>query len=93
MVGSCTFTVKEKLALPVLFLASFAVTVYRVGAFTSVGVITRFIQLSLLLPPLMKLMGQSRRGVSQALEAQHPLVMATPKFIQLSMPLPQSTRS
>jgi hypothetical protein len=31
-------TVKEKLALPVLFLASFAVTVYRVGAFTSVGV-------------------------------------------------------
>jgi hypothetical protein len=28
MVGSCTFTVKEKLALPVLFLASFAVTVY-----------------------------------------------------------------
>jgi hypothetical protein len=48
-----------------------------------VAVIPRFIQLSLLLPPLMKLMGQSRRGVSQALEAQRPLVMATPKFIQL----------
>jgi hypothetical protein len=34
-------------------------------------------------------MGQSRRGVKRMMEAQaHPLIMATPRFIQLSLPLP-----
>jgi hypothetical protein len=37
----------------------------------------------------LKPMDQSRRGVIQVLEAQmHPLVMAIPRFIQLSVPLP-----
>jgi hypothetical protein len=34
-------------------------------------------------------MDQSRRGVVQMREAQvHPLIMAIPRFIQLSLPLP-----
>jgi hypothetical protein len=33
-------------------------------------------------------MVQSRRGVTQILEVQvHPLVLATPRFIQLGLPL------
>jgi hypothetical protein len=36
--GASTFTVKEKLALPVLSLASFAVTVYMLRALILVGV-------------------------------------------------------
>jgi hypothetical protein len=34
-------------------------------------------------------MAQSRRGVVYMMEAQaHPLIMAIPRFIQLSIPLP-----
>jgi hypothetical protein len=48
--------------------------------------ISKFIQIMTPLP-LLKPMGQSRRGV--VVEAQvHPLVMAISKFIQLRMPLP-----
>jgi hypothetical protein len=37
----------------------------------------------------LKPMGQSRRGVIHGMEAQmYPLIMAIPRFIQLSMPLP-----
>jgi hypothetical protein len=32
-------------------------------------------------------MDQSRRGATQVVEAQHPLVVAIPRFIQLRMPL------
>ncbi len=38
LVESCVFTVKETIALPVLSVASFAVTVYTLRALTSVGV-------------------------------------------------------
>jgi hypothetical protein len=38
MIGSCAFTVKEKLALLALFMAFFAVTMYRVVVLTSVGI-------------------------------------------------------
>jgi hypothetical protein len=48
--------------------------------------IPRFIQLSLPSPPL-KPMAQSQRGVTQGMEAQvHPMVMATPRFIQMGIP-------
>jgi hypothetical protein len=47
--------------------------------------IPRFIQLEMPLPPL-KPMVQSRRGAVQMLAAQvHPLVLAIPKFIQVSI--------
>ncbi|VVM21044.1 hypothetical protein BSPWISOXPB_6347 [uncultured Gammaproteobacteria bacterium] len=50
--------------------------------------IPRFIQLMAPLPPL-KPMAQSRRGVTQMLEAQvHPLVGVMSRFIQLMAPLP-----
>jgi hypothetical protein len=52
MIGSCAFTVKEKLALSALSMAFFAVTMYRVVVLTSVGV------------PLT----ESRHGAPQALE-------------------------
>ncbi|VVH64131.1 hypothetical protein BSPLISOX_447 [uncultured Gammaproteobacteria bacterium] len=49
--------------------------------------ISRFIQLSMPLPPL-KPMAQSRRGVV-VLEAQvRLLIVAIPRFIQMSMSLP-----
>jgi hypothetical protein len=39
--------------------------------------------------PFFMLMGQSRHGVVQMLEAQvHPLIVAIPRFIQLTVPLP-----
>jgi hypothetical protein len=44
------------------------------------------IQLHLLLLSL-KPMDQSQRGVIQSMEAQHPLVVAIPRFIQLRLPL------
>jgi hypothetical protein len=37
MTDPCTFTIKEKLVLPVLSLASFAVTVYSDSRFGSTG--------------------------------------------------------
>jgi hypothetical protein len=37
----------------------------------------------------LKPMGQSRRGVTQVMEAQvHPLVVTIPRFIQIMVPLP-----
>jgi hypothetical protein len=51
MIGSCAFTVKEKLALLALFMAFFAVTMYRVVVLTSVGVpLTVQVVLSILKP-------------------------------------------
>ncbi|VVH64130.1 hypothetical protein BSPLISOX_446 [uncultured Gammaproteobacteria bacterium] len=50
--------------------------------------IPRFIQLSMLLPPL-KPMDQSRCGVKRVGEAQvHPMIVATSRFIQVMAPLP-----
>jgi hypothetical protein len=75
LVESCVFTVKETIALPVLSVASFAVTVYILEVQRPLVVtIPRFIQVGMPLP-LLKLMGQSRRGVTQILEAHRPLVM------------------
>jgi hypothetical protein len=48
---------------------------------------SRFIQPREPLLPL-KLMGQSRRGVTRVLEAYHPLVVVIPRFIQVIVPLP-----
>jgi hypothetical protein len=51
MIGSCAFTVKEKLALSALSMAFFAVTMYRVVVLTSVGVpLTVQVVLSILKP-------------------------------------------
>jgi hypothetical protein len=48
---ACAFTVKEKLALLALFMAFFAVTMYRVVVLTSVGVpLTVQVVLSILKP-------------------------------------------
>jgi hypothetical protein len=48
---SCAFTVKEKLALLALFMAFFAVTMYRVVVLTSVGIpLTVQVVLSILKP-------------------------------------------
>jgi hypothetical protein len=57
--------------VPVLFLASFAVTVYRVGAFTSVGV------------PLIV---QVALSILKKEVRVRPLVVAILRFIQLSLP-------
>jgi hypothetical protein len=48
-------------------------------------------QIILIIKPLLlfKPMAQSRRGVTQAMEAQvHPLAVAIPRFIRIVMPLP-----
>jgi hypothetical protein len=82
MIGSCAFTVKEKLAL------SASPQALEVQVRPLVMTIPRFTQMRVPLPPL-KLMAQSRRGVIRVLEAQvRPLVMTIPRFTQLLVPLP-----
>ncbi|VVH64963.1 hypothetical protein BSPLISOX_1658 [uncultured Gammaproteobacteria bacterium] len=51
-----------------------------------VGCIMHQIILTSVLLPFLKPMGQSRRGVMET--QAHPLIMAIPRFIQISMPLP-----
>jgi predicted benzoate:H+ symporter BenE len=76
--------------LPPLFVSPHVViepSALRAAKAYSFEAIPRFIQMNMPLL-LLKLMAQSRRGVTHLLEAKaHPPTKAIPRFIQMNLPL------